>query len=298
MSIDQTQFLVLQTAKTLFTSGVIVVLALLGFRLWRSTLRKVADRLGEQPENRSRERRVRLDTLAAVGQATGAVVLGAVAGLMVLGQFADISPLLAGAGVVGLAVGLGAKSLIRDIIAGFFILLEDHFGVGDRITINDRYAGRVEHLDLRRTVLRNIQDGSVLTIANGEIRAVANTTKGWSQLAVDIRIDYAEEVDRVLAILEQTAGELRADPVSGPQLVEQPEVLGVEALGESDVTLRVMLKTQPGRQAPVGRRYRGLVKKAFEREGVALPNQQQVIVAGVEPPRGQSSALTRREVFA
>ena len=299
MSIDQTQLLVLQAAKTLFTCGVIVVLAALGFRLWRSTLRKVADRLGQRPENRSRERQVRLDTLVAVGQATGAVVLGAVAGLMVLGQFADISPLLAGASVVGLAIGLGAKSLIRDVIAGFFILLEDHFGVGDRIIINDRYAGRVEHLDLRRTVLRNIQDGSVLTIPNGEIRAVANTTKGWSQVAVDIRVDYAEEVERVLAILEQTAGELCADAVSGPQLVDQPEVLGVEALGESDVTLRVVLKTQPGQQAQVGRRYRGLVKRAFEREGVALPNQQQVILAGtVEPARGQRSALASREVFA
>jgi moderate conductance mechanosensitive channel len=298
MSIDQTQFLVLQTAKTLFTSGVIVVLATLGFRLWRSTLQKVADRLGQQPENRSRERQVRLDTLAAVGRATGAVLVGAVAGLMVLGQFADIAPLLAGASVVGLAIGLGAKSLIRDVIAGFFILLEDHFGVGDRITINDRYAGRVEHLDLRRTVLRNIQDGSVLTIANGEIRAVANTTKGWSQSVVDIHIDYAEEVDRVLAILEQAAGELCADAVWGPRLVDQPEVLGVEALGESDVTLRVMLKTQPGQQAQVGRRYRGLVKKAFEREGVALPNQQQVILAGVESPRSVGSALAPREVLA
>ena len=106
MSIDQTQLLVLQTAKTLITCGVIVILAALGFRLWRSTLRRLADRLGERPENSSRERQVRLATLASVGQATGAVLLGAVAGLMVLGQFADISPLLAGASVVGLATAV------------------------------------------------------------------------------------------------------------------------------------------------------------------------------------------------
>jgi small-conductance mechanosensitive channel len=297
MSIDQTQLIVLQTAKTLFTCGVIVVLAAISFRVWRSMLRGIADRLGNRPENRSHERQVRLETLAGVGQATGAVLLGAVAGLMVLGQFADISPLLAGASVVGLAIGLGAKSLIRDVIAGFFILLEDHFGVGDRITVNDRYAGRVEHLDLRRTVLRNIQDGSVLTIPNGEIRVVANTTKDWSQVAIDIRIDYAENLDRIVAILEQAARDLRADAVSGPKLVEQPEVLGVEALGESDVTVRVMLKTQPGHQAQVGRRYRGLVKNAFEREGVA-PGPQQLILAGVEPVRKEGSAFAPRELVA
>src|SRR5713101_5104423 len=131
MSIDQTQLLVLQMAKTLFTCGVIVVLGVVGFRVWRSTLRRLCRRVGRRPENRTRERQIRLDTLATVGQATGGVFLGAVAGLMVLGQFADISPLLAGASVIGLAIGLGAKSLIRDIIAGFFILLEDHFGVGD-----------------------------------------------------------------------------------------------------------------------------------------------------------------------
>ena len=298
MSIDQTQLLVLQTAKTLITCGVIVILAALGFRLWRSTLRRLADRLGERPENSSRERQVRLATLASVGQATGAVLLGAVAGLMVLGQFADISPLLAGASVVGLAIGLGAKSLIRDVIAGFFILLEDHFGVGDRITVNDRYAGRVEHLDLRRTVLRNIQDGSVLTIPNGEIRVVANTTRDWSQLAVDIRVDYAEDIDRVLAVLEQASDELRTEAASATHLLAAPEVLGVEALGESDVTVRVMLKTQPGRQAQVGRQYRGLVKKAFDREGVALPSQQQVILAGLEPVRTQRAPQATREVLA
>jgi small conductance mechanosensitive channel len=217
---------------------------------------------------------------------------------MILAQFTDISSLLAGAGVVGLAIGLGAKSLIQDVIAGFFILLEDHFGVGDRIKVDDKYTGRVEHLDLRRTVLRNIQDGSVLTIPNGQIRVVANTTKDWSQQAVDIRVDYAENLERVVAILEQAGADLRADAASGPKLVDRPEVLGVEALGESDMTVRVMLKTQPGDQAQVGRRYRGLVKTAFERAGVALGSQQQVILAGVEPVRRESSAFASREVLA
>src|SRR5919199_5328260 len=287
MSIDQTQLLVLEVAKTLFTCGVIVALAALGFRLWRSTLRKVADRLAQRPENRSRERQVRLDTLAAVGQATGAVLLGAVAGLMVLGQFADISPLLAGAGVVGLAIRLGAKSLIRDVIAGFFILLEDHFGVGDRITINDRYAGRVEHLDLRRTVLRNIQDGSVLTIPNGQIKVVANTTKGWSQVPVDIHVDYAEDLDRVMEVLGRVGDELRADARLGPLLLDRPAVLGVETLGDADVTIRVQLKTQPAQQARLARSYRGLVKRAFDRAGIALPNPQQLVLV---PPRREAVA--------
>jgi len=282
----------LQISKALFSSLVVLALALVGFRVWRSMLRRVAGRLRKRAENRSHERQVRLDTLAAVGQATGAVLLGAVAGLMVLGQFADISPLLAGASVVGLAIGLGAKTVIRDVIAGFFVLLEDHFGVGDRIVVNDRYSGQVEHLDLRRTVLRNVQDGLVLTIPNGEIRVVANMTREWSQLAVDLRVDYAEDVDRVVAVLEQAADELRADAVTGPLLLVRPEVQGLEAFGESDVTMRVMIKTKPGHQAAVGRRYRALVKKAFDRERIALPNPQQVILAGTEPLSSQRLSLS------
>ena len=281
------ELVILQVGKALFTSIVIVVLAALGFRLWRATLRRLADRLRRRAENRSHERQVRLDTLAAVGQATGAVLLGTVAGLMVLSQFADVSPLLAGASVVGLAIGLGAKSVIRDVIAGFFILLEDHFGVGDRVIVNDRYSGRVQHLDLRRTVLRNIQDGSVLTIPNGQIKVVANTTKGWSQVPVDIHIDYAEDLDRVMEVLERVGDELKADDALGPLLLDRPAVLGVETLGDSDVTIRVQLKTQPAQQARLGRHYRGLVKKAFDRAGIALPNPQQLVLA---TPRRESVA--------
>ena len=282
MPVEQTQLLVLHAGKALVTSVVIVALALAGFRLWRTTIHRLAGRLRRRAENQSRERQVRLETLAAVGQATGAVLLGSFAGLMVLSQFANISPLLAGAGVVGLAIGLGAKSLIQDVIAGFFILLEDHFGVGDRIKVDDKYTGRVECLDLRRTVLRNIQDGSVLTIPNGQIRVLANTTKGWSQVPVDISIDYAADLDRAVAVLERVGDELRADGDLGPLLLDRPEVLGVETLGESDVTLRVVLKTQPAQQARIGRRYRALVKKAFDQEGIALPGPQQMLLVPAE----------------
>ena len=287
MFIDQTQLLVLQLGKAAFTSLVILGVALAGFRLWRSSLQRLARRLRRRAENQSRERQVRLETLAAVGQGTGAVLLASFAGLMILGQFADISPLLAGAGVVGLAIGLGAKSLIQDVIAGFFILLEDHFGVGDRITVNDRYSGRVEHLDLRRVVMRNVQDGAVLTIPNGQIQVVANTTKGWSQVPVDIHVDYAEDLDRVLGVLERVGDELRADARLGPLLLDRPAVLGVETLGDADVTVRVQLKTQPAQQARLARSYRGLVKRAFDRAGIALPNPQQLVLV---PPRREAAA--------
>jgi moderate conductance mechanosensitive channel len=298
MLIDQVQLLLLSAAKALVASVVILAVALAAFRVLRSTLRRLTDRMQQLEENRSHERQVRLQTLSGVGQATGAALLGCIAGLMVLGQFVNISPLLAGAGVIGLAIGLGSKSLIRDVIAGFFILLEDHFGVGDRITVNDRYKGQVEHLDLRRTVLRNVQNGSVLTIPNGEIRVVANTTKEWSQEVVDVHVDYSEDVDRALEVLESAAAELRADPDSGPLLLEQPEVLGVEDLGESDMTLRVILKTRPGRQAPLGRRYRAMVKRGFEREGVAAPSSQPVILACPQPVTHRRSTLHAREVNA
>ena len=298
MPIDQIQLVFLQVAKALFTSVVIIALAVVGFRLWGSTLRRLTTRVRSRAENRSRERQVRLETLASVGQATGAVLLGSIAGLMVLAQFADISPLLAGASVIGLAIGLGAKSLIRDVIAGFLILLEDHFGVGDRIMVNDRYTGRVEHLDLRHTVVRNIQDGSVITIPNGEIRVVANTTKEWSQVPVDIRVDYAEDVDRVEAVLAEAGDALRADGATGALLLDRPEVLGVEALGESDMTMRVMLKTHPGSQAGVARRYRALVKKAFDRRGIALPGPQQLILADAPPSGARHLSPRAQEVAA
>ncbi|MBI4492796.1 MAG: mechanosensitive ion channel family protein [Chloroflexi bacterium] len=246
--------------------------------MWRSAIQRIANRALAQAENLPRERQLKIQTLASVSRATGAILLGLVGGLMVLSQFIDISPLLAGAGVIGLAIGLGAQSLIRDVISGFFILLENHFGVGDVIRVNDQYAGAVEHLDLRRTVLRNL-DGWVVTIPNGEIRVVANMTKEWSRTVVDVGVAYKEDVDRVVGVLQEVGDELLAQPDAAPLLLERPHVLGVEALGEYQVTIRVLLKTQPTKQWEVGRRYRALVKRAFEREGIEIPFPHHVVIA-------------------
>lgn len=277
--IAQLQVALLETVRAVSVVLVILVATAVGVHLWRASVHKLRQRALARAENLPRERQLKIQTLAAVSQASGSVALVFVAGLTALSQFLDITPVLAGAGVVGLAVGLGAQSLIRDVLAGFFILLENHFSVGDVIRVNDQYSGLVEHLDLRRTVLRN-QEGSVITIPNGEIRVVANLTREWSRAVVDIGVPYQEEIDRVMEVLERAGEELMAQPETAPLLLERPEILGVEALTESQVTIRVLLKTQPTKQWQVGRHYRALVKRVFQREGIDAPVPRRVVIAG------------------
>lgn len=287
---DQAQLLLLNVSKALVASLIIVAAGVVAQRLWRSTVRRLAARALANGDGLPRERQLKIQTLASVSVASGTIVVALVTGLMVLNQFIEIGPLLAGAGVVGLALGLGAQSLIRDVLSGFFILLEDHFGVGDVVQINGQYAGYVEHLDLRRTVLRNLE-GWVYTIPNGEIRVVANMTREWSRMVIDIGVAYREDTQRVVQVLERVSDELLADPGVGPLLLERPEILGVEALAQYQVTIRVLLKTRPMEQWTVGRRYRALVKQAFEREGIEIPFPHQVVVLRSEgrPRDGQTA---------
>ena len=260
----------MQSLLDIIVSVLIVVAAAFILRAWRSTIERLTARALRQTENLPRERQLKIQTLAAVSRATGTVLVLVIAALLVLSQFMDIAPLLAGAGIVGLAVGLGSQSLIRDVVNGFFILLENHYGVGDVIKINNQYAGVVEHLDLRRTVLRNL-DGWLINVPNGEIRVVANMTKDWSRMVVDIKVSCRQRVDQVLQALRDAADELMAEPGMAALLLEPPEILGIEALTESHMTFRVLLKTQPTKQWEVGRRYRALVKQVFDRAGIEGP---------------------------
>jgi small conductance mechanosensitive channel len=220
----------------------------------------------------------RAHTLAGIAHNIGAVLIWLGAALMILDQFIAIGPLLAGVGVVGLAVSFGAQSLVKDVISGFFVLLENQFAVGDVVEI-DGTAGKVEHMTLRVVMLRDLS-GVLHIIPNGSITKVSNMTRGFSRTVVDVSVPYGEPTDRVLRLLRDLAAELAADPAWRDACSEPPQVLGIEALADSAVTIRVVFATTAGRQWDVGREFRRRVKNRFDAEGIAIPFPQRTVHLG------------------
>jgi small conductance mechanosensitive channel len=262
------------------------VLRLVTDRLVRAVTERGTDRVGE------REKRAL--TLAGVIKTVGITSIALIAAMMGLREFGlDITPIIAGAGVVGLAVGFGAQSLIKDVIAGFLIILEGQFGVGDVIRTGE-ISGQVEQLTLRVTVLRDIH-GAVHFIPNSELKIVSNLTKEWSQVALDIGVSYHEEIDRVVGVLERVGQELSGDSQVGPYVLEAPQVLGVDAFGESQVTIKMVVKTLPRRQWEVGRALRKRIKAAFDKEGIEIPYPTRVHLTRIQSFPPASSLLPPSE---
>jgi small conductance mechanosensitive channel len=230
------------------------------------------------------ERRKRIATLGQLLRVVATLLVIGVATLMVLSLFSvDIRPILTGAGIAGLAVGFGAQNLVRDVIAGFFLILEDQVRLGDVVSINGK-SGLVEAIRLRTIVLRG-NDGTVHVIPNGVITDLSNMTKDYSYAVLDIAIPYEQNVDVVEDVLRSVAAELRKDPVQGPHILEPLEVLGVEAFGEVSVQLRVRLKTVPIQQWNVGRAFRRRIKLAFEARGIEFPHRPVTVrLAGTGRP--------------
>jgi len=223
----------------------------------------------------------RARTLTGVIHSAALVAMTIIAGLMILLELGlDVSPLIAGAGVVGVALGLGAQSLIRDIIGGFFILLEDQFAIGDSIKVGD-IAGGVEKMTLRATFLRDLE-GTLHIVPNGEMRIVSNRTKDWSRVVVNVGVAYEEDIGRVVAALGKIGHDLHQNEEFAPLLLEEPTVTGVEALGDWAVTVRIMVKTKPGKQWDVARELRRRIKESFEREGIEMPYPRQEVL--MRPP--------------
>lgn len=227
----------------------------------------VADLPAEIDEAR---RRARAESIgAALATAIGAVVwtTGFLVAMSIVGL--DLGPFIAGAGIVGVAIGFGAQSLVRDCINGVFILIEDQFGIGDAVDLGPA-TGEVERVTLRTTVLRGV-DGTVWHVPNGEIRRVGNRSQLWSMAVLDVPVSYTTDLDHARELLIEAARSVcGTEPWTG-DVLDAPRVLGVESLTAEGVVLRLMVKTVPGRQWAVQRALREAIKTTFDRHGVALP---------------------------
>ncbi len=219
---------------------------------------------------------LRFSTFSQVAKGVAGAIILAITVLFSLAIAGiQIAPLLAGAGIVGIGISLAAQSLIKDIINGFLILLEDHFGIGDVVSVNG-LTGAVEHVNLRITQLRDTE-GRLITIPNSQISTVQNLSMDWAQVDLSVTVAHQSDIGKVLKLLEAIATNLAQEPNWQRLILEPPDVLGVETLDSKGITLRLWLKTQPLQQWVVARELRARIKQAFDREGIALGIPQEQI---------------------
>ena len=235
-------------------------------------------------------REARARTLASVLRSMTTAVIGIVVLLSVLPEIGiPITGLLASAGVLGVAVGFGSQSLVRDVVSGMFMIIEDQYGVGDWIDVGDAY-GRVEAVGLRISRLRDI-DGTVWYVRNGEIQRVGNKSQGWARVVIDIPVVYGEDLERAQQVMREVAAGFWADPQTGALALAEPEVWGVEKLYSDAVLIRVVARTHPRNQWRVARLLRERLKTALEAEGVTLAAQPwamaQEHAAPADAPQGE-----------
>ncbi len=269
---DLTQWLTQNGARIIL----LILLAFAANRFAASVIRNAEHEIGPGDDLQHIERRKRLQTLAGTLRRFFSILIWSAATLMVLRELdVDITPVLTGAGIVGLAVGFGAQTLVKDIISGLFLIAEDQVRLGDVAEINN-IGGSVEEINLRTIVLRDLE-GTLHYIANGEIRTLANKSKDFSYYVIDIGVGYDDDTDRIVDAVRGVAEELKRDPAFGSSILEPLEVLGVDAFKATEVTLRFRLKTLPTKQWEVGRELRRRIKKAFDAQGIQIPSPQMTI---------------------
>lgn len=209
----------------------------------------------------------RIDTLTHVVYRTTVVAISIVAFLMALPELGlSVGPLIAGVGILGLAVGFGAQNLVRDVINGLFILLENQYGRGDVVTIAGA-TGLVEDINLRRTILRDL-DGIVHFIPHGEIKTTSNQTKGFSRVNLIVSVPYAADIDKAFEVINRVGQEMAKDPEWAPRIREAPRALRIDRLADSTVEIRVLGVTEPSEQWPVNGELRRRLRLAFDAEGI------------------------------
>jgi len=256
---------VLTSGVTIVFISVLAVIALKGARIVSRRMVVMVSANKTDPEVLKRS-----ETLGSVIRYVLTVVILVVAAMMVLKEFGiDIGPVIAAAGVVGLAVGFGAQNLVQDVISGFFILLEDQIRVGDVVDVAGK-TGVVEKVNLRMTILRDLQ-GSVHFIRNGHIDVVTNMTKEYSFYLFEIGVAYREDIDEVIEVVREIDEELRNDPEYRDDILEPLEVLGLDKFGDSAVVIKARTKTMPIKQWRVGREFNRRMKKKFDEKNIEIP---------------------------
>jgi len=262
------------TAANFLHLVVIFVVALLlnhVLRVITSLLIKPA--ASEARAAKAREQQTR--TVAGVLYSAGSKIVWAIALLTAAEELGiNVTPVAALAGLASLALGFGAQNLIRDIITGFYIILEDQYVVGDTIQIGDT-LGRVEHITLRRTVVRDAR-GALVTLSNGDIRTVANLSRDWSQSFVDVSLSPEIPQERALQALDAAAAELRNDSAWSQALVDGPRILGLQNFDQASSTVRLQVRTTPSRQDDVARELRRRIQLEFQRRGIPVSGVQRV----------------------
>jgi small conductance mechanosensitive channel len=218
----------------------------------------------------SERRRQRTQTMASVLKSISTGVIFTVALMMILSELGiEIAPIIASAGILGVALGFGSQTLVKDFLSGIFMILEDQYGVGDVIDVGEA-SGSVESIGLRVTRLRSV-DGTVWYVRNGEIIRVGNKSQGWARAVLDVAVAYEQDVDRVRELLKQAAHELWESKEWREVIIEEPEVWGVEELTPDSVVVRVVVKTQPLKQWAIARDLRARIKRKFDENEVELP---------------------------
>lgn len=267
-----------ESIATWFVEHGLLVLAIaaIAYLLYRLTITVTPGLIQSSMASRGRGRKAREDLARRVQTLSGAlttifaVVIVIGAGFMILTEIGvNITPLLATAGVAGIAIGLGAQSLIKDMIGGLFILIEDQYNKGDVVKVAG-IAGMVEDVTLKRTVLRDL-DGIVHSIPNGEITTASNYTKEYSRLHLDVPVAYGEDLDHCIAVINKVGEDMAKDPMWGPKIRSAPRSLGVNNFGQSGIDIKVLGDTKPMMQWEVTREYRRRLKRAFDREGIEIP---------------------------
>jgi small conductance mechanosensitive channel len=258
--------------------GIFVIAVVLN-RLLHAVTNLVIKR-ASAPNRTAQLREQQTRTLAGILYSTGSKIVWVVALLTAVSEFhINITPAVTLAGLASLAVGFGAQTLVRDVIMGFYIVLEDQYVVGDTIQIADN-VGRVEHLTLRRTVIRDPR-GALVTIANGEIRTVSNLSRDWSQAFVDVSLAPESPIERTLQALETAAAALRGDPAWSQTLVDGPRILGVQSFDRTSSTVRLQVRTAPTRQDEVARELRRRIQLELQKQGIPISIVQRIELAGV-----------------